>query len=461
MMAVWSRVMFSEAKREDRFGAEFWRPEYLEPLTKDRNWHLIGDLLTTVQYGISREMNEDGIGEPIFRMNEMEDLFLSSPAKCVVLEKGEYAEFSLSLGDVLFNRTNSLKYVGRTGILKEPLSAVFASYLIRLVPDTEKLLPEYLTVYLNSPTGIDQVKRRAMESINQSNVSGSEIRKVPIPLMPLSFQRSVAKLVDTAARKRLEARKLYDGAEELLLLKLGLGDLDLVPTLFYERNFSETQRSARLDAEYFHPKYDRIIKTIKKNPGAWGTLDDLCVLIGHPSNPPYANTEDANKTFIVTQKHLGSFCLSDDFWNDDDALYTTGEFAKTHSQYLLRKGDVILYSVGAYIGKANIYTDNTRATIGSFLTLLRTKKGMLNPYCLMAFLNTSIGTAISKRHQRGMAQQYLYPYDIKTFPIPVLPEGTQSEIQKMILDAIAARDESRRLLEEAIALVEKAILGTS
>ncbi len=90
---------------------------------------------------------------------------------------------------------------------------------------------------------------------------------------------------------------------------------------------------------------------------------------------------------------------------------------------MLREEDVLLYSVGAYIGKANIYKGAIKATIGSFLTMIRVKKELLNPYYLMVFLNTDIGVMISKQHQRGMAQQYLYPYDIRTFPVPLLKDN--------------------------------------
>lgn len=47
----------------------------------------------------------------------------------------------LQEGDILFNRTNSIEYVGRTAIFRRfhrPIS--FASYLVRLVVNKEKLM---------------------------------------------------------------------------------------------------------------------------------------------------------------------------------------------------------------------------------------------------------------------------------------------------------------------------------
>ena len=58
----------------------------------------------------------------------------------------EVEAYKLNDRDVLFNRTNSQVFVGRTGIFKEfsqePM--VFASYLVRIVPDVDIVTPEYL-----------------------------------------------------------------------------------------------------------------------------------------------------------------------------------------------------------------------------------------------------------------------------------------------------------------------------
>ena len=377
MNLLWSSVRFSEARREDRFGAEFWKPEYLEPLKKDRNWQLIGDLLQGVQYGISREMNEDGVGLPIFRMNEMEGLFLSSPEKHVLLEEGEDALFSLSPGDVLFNRTNSLKYVGRTGILKEPLRAVFASYLIRLVPDARRLLPEYLTVYLNTPTGIGQVERRAMESINQANVSGSEIRKVPIPVMPMAFQNSVAKAVDAAGERRIQARKTYALAEELLLSELGLGSTDLSSPLLYERDFSEAHQSRRFDAEYFQPKYYALIDAIQRT-ARYRVLREIATYCERGLQPQY---DEEGEVIVVNTKHMGTQFLSGDFERCSLAAWNSQKKAR------LKKHDVLVYSTGAYIGRTNYWFADEMAIASNHVTIVRPTTEC-NPVYLALFMNS-------------------------------------------------------------------------
>ncbi len=439
-MAVWSEVNYTEAKREGRFGAEFWKPESLEPLRKDRNWHLIGDLLTSVQYGISREMSEEPVGLPIYRMNEMDGLFLSIPEKYVTLKSGEYDAFSLAVGDVLFNRTNSFKYVGRTGILKEPIRAVFASYLIRLVTDTEKLLPEYLTVYLNTPTGIGQVKRRAMESINQANVSGSEIRRVPIPLMPMSFQCAIAKIVDEAAEKRIKARELYAQAQTLLLSELGLGDVDLSPTLFYEREYSEAREAARLDAEFFQPKYDRAVNMLSTK--RYKPLCDVASI--RKGRQASVSDEDEGRPY-ASIKDISGFLIEPDGYTTDTGLV------------FLEPGNLALAITGATIGKVGINASpHSIAICGDLLTIGSDEI----PFgFLQAVMGSPMIQCLCEKHTSGATNGHLAPRDVASFPIPILSTSSMMAVHVSVTKAITARDESRHLMDEAKRLVEEAVLG--
>ena len=107
----------------------------------------IGDCLLSVQYGISIDMNENGVGFPIYRMNEIHNqLCDTSIKKFADISQSEFKKFRLNNGDVLFNRTNSYQFVGRTGIYYEKCNEdkTFASYLVRFVCDEKIILAEYL-----------------------------------------------------------------------------------------------------------------------------------------------------------------------------------------------------------------------------------------------------------------------------------------------------------------------------
>jgi len=363
----------------------------------------------------------------------------------------------LQTGDLIVTIIGATyKIVGRAALVRKEDSPANINQNVALIRLKKAYSPEFLSAYLNCNIGRLALWYLSRQT-EQVNLNCREVEKVLVPDVSDFFVRSVEGAYKKAVIFEHQSRFIFQEAQTILLSELGLLDWQPKHRLSFVKNYSDTEQSERFDAEYFQPKYEEIVKAIKSYKGGWDTLSNLCNLVGHPSNPPYAESNDKDKTFIVTQKHLGDYSLNDEFWKDEDALYTTNEFVKKNSQYILKQDDVLLYSVGAYIGKANIYMETTRATIGSFLTLLRTKKEILNPYYLMVFLNTNIGVMISKQHQRGMAQQYLYPYDIRTFPIPLLNKEIQIQIQQKITESFTLRKQSKHLLECAKQAVEMAI----
>lgn len=454
-----SSVLYSKLKKHEDWR---WDSEFLcdEPYhNKKLTYKPIGNILTLSQYGLSIDMNEDCDGCKIYRMNEISDMFCDREInKYAKISSGQINKFKLRDNDVLFNRTNSLDFVGRTGIFKKfsEENLVFASYLIRVRTNEAEVLPEYLTTFLNTKYGIQDAKRRARISINQSNINAEELKRVEIPILSKEIQDAIREIFNLSFRYVNKSESLYKDAEQILLSELGLLNWKPKHRLSFVKKFSDTATAGRIDAEYFQPMYEEIIERFQKNSKT-EILENLTKLIGHPSNPPYASEDSRNKTFIITQKHLGNYFPNDNFWEDPEALYTSDDFVKLNKQYLLLTNDIILYSVRAYIGKANIYNSKIKATIGSFLTLIRPEPGKINPYYLLVFLNSEIGKEMTRRCSRGMAQQYVYPYDIKKSIIPIISEIRQIEIEKKMLESLETKALSKRLLGIAKRGVEMAI----
>ncbi|MGQ9706010.1 MAG: restriction endonuclease subunit S [bacterium] len=120
-----------------------------------------------------------------------------------------------------------------------------------------------------------------------------------------------------------------------------------------------------------------------------------------------------------------------------------------NTDYRVRQGDVLFYSVGAYLGRANIVLEDIEAAVASFITIIRTKKDICNPIYLEVFLNSLIGRLQSKKWQSASAQQYIYPKEIKQFIIPLLPYQTQQQIASLFQQSHEARRKAKELLEIA------------
>ena len=77
----------------------------------------------------------------------------------------------------------------------------------------------------------------------------------------------------------------FKEAENILLSELGLTNWQPKHQLTFIKNFSDTEQAERIDAEYYQPKYDAIISTIKNYSGGWERLDKLveikkCIEVG-------------------------------------------------------------------------------------------------------------------------------------------------------------------------------------
>jgi type I restriction enzyme S subunit len=140
---------------------------------------LLKEVVPTIDYGISTSLSTSG-EVPVLRMMNL----------CegeAVLDDLKYADskavggLTLRPGDVLFNRTNSIEHVGRTGIWRAQLGvASFASYLVRLNVNQNRVLPEYLNGWLNQPSTLRGLRRYATPGVQQVNVNPTNLRRISI-----------------------------------------------------------------------------------------------------------------------------------------------------------------------------------------------------------------------------------------------------------------------------------------
>jgi restriction endonuclease S subunit len=156
----------------------------------------ISDLIETSQYGLSAVPLEVGTYPILRMMNLVDGYVVENDLRYVDLQPKEYEAYRLEPGDVLFNRTNSIDLVGRTGVYRLESEHVFASYLVRLRVRRELLRPEYLSAYLNAPMGRQQVLGFATKAVSQANVNASNLAKVLIPVPSVEIQDRIVAGLD-------------------------------------------------------------------------------------------------------------------------------------------------------------------------------------------------------------------------------------------------------------------------
>ncbi len=179
----------------------------------------VSDVIERTQYGISLRGNQEG-QYPILRMNNLIDGRIdTSDLQYVALDENSFKKFQLNKGDVLFNRTNSYELVGKTALFDSSDNLVFASYLVRVVPDISLVLPEYLNYYLNWSQTQTRLKMLASRGVSQSNINATKLRGFSISLPSTSEQIKITTILSTVDRK-IEAEENKKKALEDLFKSL-------------------------------------------------------------------------------------------------------------------------------------------------------------------------------------------------------------------------------------------------
>lgn len=442
--------------KDERTDSDFWTKQ---PRKNPRlNYEKIGNCLIQSQYGISISMNEDKQGYPIYRMNEIHNMLCDLEVdKCADIPDEEMRIFELNDRDVLFNRTNSYEWVGRTGLYKkiDAREFVFASYLVRFRPDESILLPEYLTTFLNTKYGVWDVKRRARQSINQTNVNPEEVKQIDIPLLSLDFQSLLKNRFDSAFESTQKASVLYQQAEILLLKTLGMADFTPSSEAVNIKSFNKSfGASGRLDAEYYQPKYEQVVAHIKAQ--AYQHLIDL-VDIQKSVEPgsdaycddgeeglPFLRVADYNKHGLTPpQKHLKSSYVSENW----DKL-----------QALKPRKNTILFSKDGSVGEAYCLTKDLEAvTSGAVLHLSVKNADVLLPEYLTLALNSKLVKMQSERDAGGSIILHWRVSEIENVVVPLVDMTIQRQIADLVQQSFALKEQSTHLLDVAKRAVEIAI----
>ena len=397
-------------------------------------------------------MNEEGIGQPIYRMNEIHNMLCDfSVSKFAQVTNSEILKFKLNNRDVLFNRTNSFEWVGRTGIYyKQPnRDFIFASYLVRFVPDENIIIPEYLTAYLNSKYEIWDLKRRARQSINQTNINPEEVKEILIPILPIRFQLEIKSNFDKARDNFIESERVYQTAQNLLLEHLGLKDFNPPAQAVNVKSFADSfGTSGRLDAEFYQEKYEKLIDKIKSYPKGYNTLDyfikDFSTGFAYKSE---TYTETGIPLIRINNIGNGTLDIS------NAMLIPQGDISLSPKD-VANENDILI-SMSGTIGNSCKVPKGVNAVVNQ--RIMRISPQNINVEVLPLIINSIIGKYQLERMGTGGVQTNISANDIKQIVIPNVEEKIQTQIADLIRQSNYLRIKSKGLLEKAKKAVELAI----
>jgi type I restriction enzyme S subunit len=450
-MAVWSAVNLSALATGLRLDAEYYQPLYLADARKLTKVGAspIGSFafVTDGIHASPDEVEENGVRYLSAKCVKDNAFSLGDALQISALQHAANPRTSLRENDVLITTVGT---IGNTAVVPRdilPANADRHLGIVRINPDSG-IDPYYLATILNCEYGRFQSLREATGNV-QLNLFIEKIKELRIPILACADE--VAQQTRAAYKKRHESAKSIDAAETKLMEALGLDHIDLSSQKCYARRFSELQAGNRFGAEYYMPCKKRALDALAKLPHL--TIADHAPSIREMWDPAKACKDQMVQNFDVTSA-IEPFI-------DDAEPQSAVEIGSLKKRF--RAGDVVISRLRSYLKEiAVVRTSDTLPAVGSSeFIVLRPKSGGISAETLMVFLRCPLVQTVLKWSQDGSNHPRFAEEDLLAIPIPDAVLSVQKKIDALVKEAIEARRESARLLDEAKKTVEDMIAGAS
>ena len=438
----------SEVKTENvtyRIDAEFFKREFLEAVRTVENckYSYVDEVTLWVTQGPNPIFSEAGIPCLTGRNINKGEVSYSNPDYVDDEEYKKLSRYQLKVGDTLITLKGKGS-IGKIGYVTENKRSIFSRDIGIVRP--HKINPGYLNVFILCKYGKLLVDRGETGGTGQSTLTTSYLKAIPVPRFDIEDQIGEALYQVEALRQK--SKEEYERAESLLLSGLGLTHWQPKHQLTFVKNYSDTEKAGRIDAEYYQPKYEEFVKAIQSYSCGWDILGNLvtlkkCVEVGSgeylDEGIPFVRVSNLDTFEITEEKYISK------------KLY---QEIKQHQP----KKEEILFSKDATPGIAYYLNETPQKMIPSGGILrLKNKSDKINNEYLTLVLNSILTKEQVNRDVGGSVILHWRPDQVKGTVIPILPGKKQTQIQRKVTESFNLRKQSKHLLECAKKAVEMAI----
>jgi len=451
-VAVWSSVKLNSLSSDFRLDAEHYQPEYLrQEIAMSKLPHVALQEMADVSDGnhlsIAEEFSDAGVR--YLRGQDLSDFFISDVDPIFIPERtyGTLSRSHMFPGDVLVGIVGTIGSVGLVTARHGKLTGNCKLAIIRSL----KFPPEYLAAYLAAKVGQNEIQRRIRGAV-QMGLILPDLRSIPI-VLPTDVQRdAIVASIKDAERSRERSHELIVEAENLIADSVGLSSLDLSPSLFYERQFTDLAAASRFGAEYFMPCKQRVLDALSSR--AKGLLSAFCEPVREMFDPAVTRRGETVRNFDLSDAHEPVL--------DDRVVPISGsEVGSTKKRF--QAGDIVISRLRSYLKEiALVRTTSSIPSVGSseFIVLRPHPVGRqrITPETLFIFLRSLPVQTILKWSQDGSQHPRFNEDDLLAIPVPTAVDRVSARVDLLVNRALTERAEAARHLEEAKAQVNRMVL---
>ncbi len=443
-----STVNYKKLNHEFRIDAEYYREEILNRLTvldrhnKDRLDNLSDFIIGPFGSTITVDQYVDNSEFKYVRNKDIND-FLIKDVEGALIPSDVYdslPKYHIKENDLLITVVGTL---GKVAIAtKKDAKSIFSckSTIIR----TKNINPYYLLAYLNTDTG-RLFSLRGKRGAIQEGLNLPDLQEIQVFIPSNDFQKLIEKNIKQSFANTCNSKELFEQAQNILLIELGLANWQPRHQLTFIKNYSDIQKAERIDAEYFQPKYDEIINAIKSYPGGWESLDNLITL----KNKNFKPIDKQTYQYIELANIAGNGEIT-------DCMIEEGQDLPTRARRKVLTGDVIVSSIeGSLSSIALVEDEYDQALCSTGFHVINSNN--FNSETLLVLLKSVVGQLQLKKGCSGTILTAINKEEFSKVVLPILSKEIQSLIQQKVEESFILRKQSKHLLECAKKAVEMAI----
>lgn len=396
-------------------------PHYPYLLPNGWKWCKLEDLVCELKYGTSEKSSSVG-KIAVLRMGNITNWGTIDYSGLVYSSNDEdIKQYSLKKNDLLFNRTNSSEWVGKTAVYKEERPAIYAGYLIRVRPIL--ISSDYLNYVMNSSYYRNWCYNVKTDAVNQSNINAQKLSQLMIPIPPLKEQEriiiEIAKwisLIDTIKNSKEKLQVIIKQAKSKILDLVIHGKL--VPQDPNEEPASELLKriNSKTEITCDNAHYTNL-------PAGWAMckLSDLCKI-----ENGFAFSSDDYKSHGIPLVRISN--ITHNTIDITDCAYIEGI---TDDKFKVSKGDLLIAMSGATTGKMGVYPFDETAYLNQRVGNIKIlNKSSLYPNYRNTYMQSKVDEILKIAY--GGAQPNISASIIGNFDFPLPPYKEQIRIVETV-----------------------------
>ena len=441
-------ILYSQLNAEFRIDAEYFYKDNLKMQQQivDKPHFIVGNIgVVTDGIHTSIDYDENSGINLISATSPRQNIFDLS-RKAFISEAAHLANprTALKENDVIISTVGT---IGNCAVVDSDMLPANSDRHVGIIRLKKSINPYVMSTFLLTKYGRNQTVRETTGNV-QPNLFLYKIREIAIPKFSDNFQELVKNAVLEGQRLLKESKERYNEAEILLEKEIGIDMSVITNGGVSEKSFSECFLvQNRIDAEFYQPKYDKIIDAIQKYDSNVKTIDQIAT---------YVFTGECAEEYFDYKAGLLHYVRGTDINNGlvDIDLEHAVESDK-HSKFVT-EGDIITGRVGT-IGNFGVISEELDGSVCSdnVLCFHLPDKYMPNVYAL--YFNSQAVKELTNRMSRGSVQQRLNQETLRELIVPYIDTKIQTGINNKIVASFDLKRKSEQLLEDAKVAVEMAI----